>query len=62
MSTVPEVIAAKHMGVSCFGMSVITDLGVEGKIVETTHEDVVKAANASSSKMLEIFEGVIEKL
>jgi purine-nucleoside phosphorylase len=62
MSTVPEVIAARHMGVRCFGMSVITDLGVEGKIVETTHEDVVRAANASSSKMMQIFEGVIEKL
>lgn len=62
MSTVPEVIAARHMGVRCFGMSVITDLGVEGKIVETTHEDVVRAASASSSKMMQIFEGVIEKL
>lgn len=62
MSTVPEVIAARHMGVRCFGMSVITDLGVEGKIVKTTHEDVVRAANASSSKMMQIFEGVIEKL
>ena len=62
MSTVPEVIAARHMSVSCFGISVITDLGVEGRIVETTHEDVVQAANASSSKMLEIFEGVIENL
>lgn len=62
MSTVPEVIAAHHMGIKCFGMSVITDLGVEGKIVKTTHEDVVRAAHASSSKMVEIFEGVIEKL
>ncbi len=51
MSTVPEVIAARHMGVRCFGMSVITDLGVEGRIVETTHADVVAAAaNASHQK------------
>jgi purine-nucleoside phosphorylase len=62
MSTVPEVIAARHMGVNCFGMSVITDLGVAGKIVETTHQDVVDAANQASPKMLQIFEGVIEKL
>ena len=62
MSTVPEVIAARHMGVKCFGMSVITDLGVEGKIVETTHEDVIRAANAASEKMVEIFQGVIERL
>ncbi len=44
MSTVPEVIAARHMGIPCFAVSIITDLGVEGKIVEVTHEDVQRAA------------------
>ena len=34
MSTVPEVIVAKHMNMDCFGLSVITDLGIEGKIEE----------------------------
>lgn len=62
MSTVPEVIAAHHMGMECFGMSVITDLGVEGRIVETTHEDVVRAAGAASAKMVPLFRGIIEKL
>ena len=38
MSTVPEVIVANHCGIKVFGISVITDLGVEGKIVEVTHE------------------------
>jgi purine-nucleoside phosphorylase len=62
MSTVPEVIAARHMGLECFGMSVITDIGVEGRIVETTHEDVVRAASAASSKLTAIFAGVIRHL
>jgi len=43
MSTVPEVIVARHMGIPCFAISVITDLGVPGKIVEVTHEEVQHA-------------------
>lgn len=54
MSTVPEVIAARHMGIPCFAMSVITDLGVEGKIVEVTHEDVQMAASKSEPIMTQI--------
>ncbi len=44
MSTVPEVIAARHMGIPCFAMSVITDLGVPGRIEKTTHEMVQRVA------------------
>jgi len=51
MSTVPEIIAAHHMGMKCFGVSIITDLGVEGKIVKTTHEDVVKRADEAAEKL-----------
>lgn len=44
MSTVPEVIVARHMDLPVFALSVITDLGVEGKIVEISHEEVLYAA------------------
>ncbi|SDX47727.1 purine-nucleoside phosphorylase [Lutibacter oricola] len=44
MSTVPEVIVAKHMGMTCFGISVITDLGVEGIVESVSHEEVQKVA------------------
>lgn len=45
MSTVPEVIVANHAGMQVFGMSIITDLGVPGKIVEVTHEEVQEIGN-----------------
>lgn len=44
MSTVPEVIAARQMGLPCFAMSVITDMGVDGRIEKTTHEMVQDVA------------------
>ena len=37
MSTVPEVIVARHMNIPCFAISVITDLGVPGKIKKVFH-------------------------
>ncbi|QBZ98982.1 purine-nucleoside phosphorylase [Flavobacterium sangjuense] len=45
MSTVPEVIVARHMGIECFGLSVITDMGdVESAMEEVSHDEVLKAA------------------
>ena len=61
MSTVPEVIVANHCGIKVFGVSVITDLGVEGKIVEVTHEEVQKAADAAQPKMTEIMRELINR-
>ena len=61
MSTVPEVIVANHCGIQVFGMSVITDLGVEGKIVEVTHEDVQKAADAAQPLMTTIMRELINR-
>lgn len=62
MSTVPEVIAAHHMGLNCFGLSIITDLGVEGKIVETTHEDVVRRANEAAQKLNPLIKELISRI
>lgn len=62
MSTVPEVIAARHMSLPCFALSVITDLGVEGKIVKVTHEDVQQVAEEVEPKLSIIFKGVLAKL
>ena len=61
MSTVPEVIVANHCGIRVFGISVITDLGVEGKIVEVTHEDVQKAADAAQPLITTIMRELINR-
>ncbi|MGI6409716.1 MAG: purine-nucleoside phosphorylase [Bacteroidales bacterium] len=62
MSTAPEVITARHLGLPCFAMSIITDLGVPGKIVEVTHEEVQKVAATAESKMTQIFKQMIAEI
>jgi purine-nucleoside phosphorylase len=62
MSTVPEVIVAHQMGIPCFAVSIITDLGVPGKIVEVSVEDVQKAAGEAAPKMILLMEKMIERL
>ena len=51
MSTVPEAIAAHQMGIRLFAVSVITDLGVPGKIQKLTHKDVIEAAERTAPKL-----------
>ena len=51
MSTVPEVIVAHQMGMGIFAVSVITDLGVPGKIQKLTHQDVIQAAGETAPKL-----------
>ncbi len=61
MSTVPEVIVAKHGGMRVFGISVITDLGVVGRIENVSHEEVQKAAAAAQPHMTFIMKEVIKR-
>ncbi|HET9570210.1 MAG TPA: purine-nucleoside phosphorylase [Bacteroidales bacterium] len=61
MSTVPEVIVARHAQLECFAISVITDIGLEGKIVEVSHEDVQLAALAAQPKMTTIMREIIKR-
>jgi purine-nucleoside phosphorylase len=59
MSTVPEVIAARHLGLTCFALSVITDLGVKGKIVRITHKEVIDAAESAEPKMTSLIKEML---
>ena len=61
MSTVPEVIVARHSGIRVFGISVITDLGGFDVPVEVSHEEVQEAANSAQPRMTEIFREIIKR-
>ena len=62
MSTVPEVIVARHMGIRVFGISIITDSGVPGDIVEISHEEVQKVAMKAEPKMTRIMKELIKSI
>ncbi len=51
MSTVPEVIVARHMELETFGISVVTDIGSEEHLENINHAAVLKAAQASEPKV-----------
>ena len=62
MSTVPEVIAAVHLGMTCFAISVITDIGIRDDDNKITHEEVLKAAREAEPKFTLIFKELIGQL
>ena len=62
MSTAPEVIVARHMNIPCFAMSVITDLGVPGKIQKVTHEEIQKVSEVAEPKLTLIIKELISKI
>ena len=61
MSTVPEVIVARHSGMNVFAVSVITDLGVEGTVEQVSHEEVQKAAQQAQPRMMEIMRELVNR-
>lgn len=59
MSTVPEVIVARHMGIEVFGVSVITDLGLPGKMANVSHEEVQAVGRTATPKVMKIVKELI---
>ena len=64
MSTVPEVLVARHCGVPVFGMSVITNISNTDNACETLNDgdDVVRAADAAADRMCRLFQRLIETI
>lgn len=62
MSTVPEVIVARHMDIDVFGISIVTDSGVPGEIVEISHEEVQEVAMKAEPKLSLIIRELIRQM
>lgn len=62
MSTVPEVIIAKHGGMEVFAVSIITDMWYDGSPVEVSHEEVLEAANSAQPKMTLIMKELLKQI
>jgi purine-nucleoside phosphorylase len=62
MSTVQEAIAAVHLGLPVFAMSVITDVGIREEDNAITHEEVLQAAKDAEPKLTLIFKELIARL
>ncbi len=61
MSTVPEVIVARHGDMEVFGLSVITDLGGKDITDVPTHEEVQKAAEKAQPVVVEIMKELVTR-
>ena len=60
MSTVPEVIVARHMDMECFGLSVITDMGNEENIETVSHDEVLEAAKKAEPSVRSLIRELIK--
>jgi purine-nucleoside phosphorylase len=62
MSTVPEVIVAKHAGMRVFGISCITDLAIDGVVEPVSFEEIVNAAKEAEPKMTLIIRELVRRM
>ena len=61
MSTVPEVIVARHMEMETFGLSVITDMGNEDNIETVSHAEVLEAAKKAEPHVRNLIKELIKQ-
>jgi purine-nucleoside phosphorylase len=61
MSTVPEVIAARHQGTKVIAFSVVTDMGLPDALEPCSHEKIVAAAGIAEPKLSRLIEKTVER-
>lgn len=59
MSTVPEVIVARHSELSVLGISCVTDMAVAEELVSINHEEVLKVAEQTRPKFIKLVKGIV---
>ncbi|HEX4469539.1 MAG TPA: purine-nucleoside phosphorylase, partial [Gemmatimonadaceae bacterium] len=62
MSTVPEVIVAKHAGMRVLGLSIITDMCLPDHLEPATVEKIIAVANRAEPQLTQLVTGVLERL
>jgi len=62
MSTVPEVIVARHQGTRVAGFSIITDMGLPDALRPTSHQEIVQVAGRAEPKLKSLIEGLVARL
>ena len=62
MSTVPEAIMAHYLGLEIFALSVITDLGIVGKVEKASHEEVLAAAGKAGPNVVDLIYNMMPEI
>ena len=60
MSTVPEVLVARHCGLRVVGFSVVTDMCLPDALEEANIDRIVATANAAEPRLLKLVMGVLD--
>lgn len=62
MSTIPEIIVARHMNMECFGMSVITNSTASPELIKTNHQEVQDVGKTAQPRMATLFQEILKML